>query len=77
MAFLTPFGHFKCQNLNMKLTPGLKRQLEEGGKTRMAKESFLRDTERIWNHALISIKLSKTFMGAKQEIKKYFKTLPI
>ena len=40
---------------------------------RMAKESLVRDAGRIWNQALIPIKLSKTLMGAKKENKKYCK----
>ena len=48
-----------AQEERKELRPESRRELEEGGKTRMAKESFVRNRVRIWNQALLSIKLSK------------------
>ena len=54
-----------------------RREMREGVKTKQAECSFVRDTGRLWNQALIEIKETGTIGTVKQIIKTYCKTLPI
>ena len=56
---------------------GTRREMLEGGKTKIIQDSYTRDTGRIWNRAPIAIKDALSIRSAKMEIKKYCKTLPI
>ena len=47
------------------------------GKTNLYRNSFIGDASKLFNQAPMSIKTSTTLSGAKREIKKYIKTLPI
>ena len=59
------------------LRPGMRKEMEEGGRTTIAQESFTRDAGRLWNRAPEKIKKTKTLTSAKIAIKEYCKTLPI
>ena len=59
------------------LRPGTRKEMEEGGRTTIAQESFTRDAGRLWNRAPEKIKKTKTLTSAKIAIKEYCKTLPI
>ena len=50
--------------------------MREGGKKRLAEESFVRDAGKLWNQAPNETKEAPTLGTAKQLIKKYCKTLP-
>ena len=52
-------------------------RMVEGGKFNTLRQRFTRDAARIWNRSPEEIKNAKTLMGAKKEIKKFCKTLPI
>ena len=43
----------------------------------VAKESFVRDAAKLWNNAPSSIKNAKTLYSAKNEIKKFCKTIVV
>ena len=60
-----------------EVRPETRRGLEEGGRTKIARESFVRDAGRIWNQAPTQIKTAKTIEEAKRKIKEYCKALPI
>ena len=51
--------------------------MEEGGKTKVLRQCFVRDAARVWNQAPMEIKKAATLMTAKKEIRKYCKTIPI
>ena len=53
------------------------RRMNEGGKTRIARSSFTRDTGRVWNQAPRNIKEAGTLGLAKKLIRDYCKTLPV
>ena len=52
-------------------------EMPEGGKTKQAEESFVRDTGRLWNRTPIEIKEAATKGMAKQLIRTFCKSLPI
>ena len=56
---------------------GTRREMKEGGKNKIAMQSFTRDAGRPWNRALDRIKMAPSIVSAKAEIRKYCKTLPI
>ena len=56
---------------------GTRREMEDGGRTKVLRESFTRDAGRLWKQAPMSIKASTTMEATKREIKTYCKTLPI
>ena len=60
-----------------ELRPTSIRLWKEDGKTSTARESFLRNTAKIWNQAPSSIKEAKTMAIAKKLVKNYCKTLPV
>ena len=49
----------------------------QDARSRSEKESFSRNTAKIWNAAPMAIKNAKTLATAKNEIKKYVKLVPI
>ena len=51
--------------------------MKEGGKNKIAEESFVRDTGRLWNRAPAEITEAATIGTAKSKIRQYCKTLPI
>ena len=59
------------------LRPSSVRDMKEGGMTKSAERSFVRDTGRLWNNASKDIKEAKSLRDAKQKIRSYCKTLPI
>ena len=56
---------------------GTRREMEEGGRLKIAQDSFTRDAGKLWNSAPNSIREAKSISGAKKAIKEYCKTLPI
>ena len=52
-------------------------EMPEGGKTKQAEESFVRDTGKLWNRTPIEIKEATTKGKAKQLIRTFCKSLPI
>ena len=48
---------------------GTRRELKEGGKNKIAVESFTRDAGRLWNRAPEKIKMAPSIVTAKVEIK--------
>ena len=59
------------------LRPSTSRKLNQDTKFSAAKECFSRNTAKIWNSAPMCIKSAKNLSSAKNEIKKFCKTLPI
>ena len=59
------------------MRPTTRRRMNEGGKNKIAEDSFVRDTGRIWNKAPREIIEARTIEMAKEKIRKYCKTLPI
>ena len=59
------------------MRPTARKEMREGGKTKQAEKSFVRDSGKIWNQAPMVIKEAKSIAVAKKLIKKYYKTLPI
>ena len=57
--------------------PSTSRKWNQDTKFFAAKECFSRNTAKIWNSAPSNIRTSKNINSAKNEIKKYCKTLPI
>ena len=57
--------------------PSTRRKMKEGGKNKIAEESFVRDTGRLWNRAPAEITEAATIGTAKSKIRQYCKTLPI
>ena len=53
---------------------GIRREMEEGGRTRTMRETFTRDACRLWNQAPQRIKDSTTIAAAKRVIKDYCRT---
>ena len=51
--------------------------LVEQGNSKLAKQTFINDSARVWNRAPLSIKLCPSIYSAKKEIKKFVKTLPV
>ena len=49
----------------------------EDGKTSAARESFTRNSAKIWNQAPRAIKEAMTLYQAKKCVKDYCKTLPV
>ena len=62
---------------NREVRTNTRREMQEGGRLKIIRESFCRDTGRLWNRAPKEIKQSISIQTAKKEIKKYCKTLPI
>ena len=60
-----------------ELRPTSIRQWREDGKTAAARESFTRNTAKIWNQAPKAIKDALTLNSVKKLAKVYCKTLPI
>ena len=52
-------------------------KLVESGMSDLVKESFIGDGEKTWNKIPATIKNSKTLSMAKNEVKKFVKTLPV
>ena len=57
--------------------PSTTRKWNQDAKSAAAKESFSRNAAKIWNAAPQCIKSAKCLNAAKNEIKKFCKTLPI
>ena len=57
--------------------PTTTREWNEDGRSVAARESFSRNTAKLWNCAPASIKEAKTMYSAKNLIKQYCKTLPV
>ena len=57
------------QNNEREVRRGTRREMNEGGRTKMIQESVTRDTGRIWNRAPISIKDAPSIRNAKKERK--------
>ena len=60
-----------------ELRPTSIRQWKEDGKTSAARESFTRNTAKIWNQSPKAIKDALTLNSVKKFAKVYCKTLPI
>ena len=60
-----------------KLRTTMRRTMREGGKTRQAEESFVRDAGKVWNQAPTDIQDAPKMGIAKQQIRQYCKTLLI
>ena len=65
------------RNTTHCMRPTARKEMREGGKTKQAEKSFVRDSGKIWNQAPMVIKEAKSIAVAKKLIKKYYKTLPI
>ena len=60
-----------------ELRPTSIRIWKEDGRTDAARESFSRNTAKIWNQAPMTIKDAMTLSLAKKRVKEYCKSLPI
>ena len=60
-----------------ELRPTSIRLWREDGKSSAARESFSRNTAKIWNQAPITVKETRTLNQAKKAVKLYCKTLPV
>ena len=60
-----------------ELRPTSIRIWKEDGRTSAARESFSRNTAKIWNQAPMTIKEAMTLSLAKKCVKEYCKSLPI
>ena len=60
-----------------RLRPDSVRLWKEDGKSSTARESFSRNTAKIWNQAPKTIKEAKTLNAAKKSVIEYCKTLPV
>ena len=60
-----------------ELRPSSTRLWREDGKTNAARESFTRNTAKIWNRAPIAVKEALTLAHAKKMVKNYCKTMPV
>ena len=65
------------QNSDREVRRGTRREMKEGGRTKLIQDSFTRDAGRIWNRAPATIKNASSIGAAKLEIKKFCRTLPI
>ena len=57
--------------------PHITREWNEDGRTIGAKESFSRNTAKLWNQAPTNIKEANTLPIVKRLVKQYCKTLPV
>ena len=69
-------------NINTNLSersmrPSTNRKWNQDAKNSVTKESFSRNAAKIWNAAPIIVKMAKSLSAAKNEIKKYCKSLPL
>jgi hypothetical protein len=51
--------------------------LPENGRSNVVQKSFVGDATRCWNTAPANIKMCKSLVTVKKEIKKYVRTIPI
>ena len=70
-------NYISASNVDRQLRPSASRDWNQDGRSTAAKESFSRNTAKIWNAAPKEIKTAKTIFIAKKAIKSYCKTLPI
>ena len=59
------------------IRPKTQKERQEGGRTKQAERSLVREARKIWNQAPRDIKETKNMETAKRLIKQYYKTLPI